>query len=118
MRNHADELERLENHVADRIILTFLAIQDSLDNQFGRIINTRNDARAEGTEGIETLGASALRKGRVLLDQLTCGNVIGAGVAENIVRRIGFRKLPCSVCRSRYPIHLHRQPCRHRNSVF
>ena len=47
MRDHADQLEWRENHVADRIILAFLTIQDSLDDKFVRVVDSGNNTRAE-----------------------------------------------------------------------
>ena len=47
MGDHADQFEWTENHVGNRIILAFLIVQNGFDNQFVRIVDTGNNARAE-----------------------------------------------------------------------
>lgn len=76
MGDHADQFEWTENHVCNRIVLAFLIVQDGLDNQFVRIVDSGNDARAERTEGIEAFCTGPLCEGRIFLDQLAGSNVI------------------------------------------
>ena len=84
-----DQLVRREEHVGDRIVLPLLAVQHGLDRQLHRV-DAGLDHRAEYAEGVETLGARPLLERLVLAQQVDGGDVVHAGVAEDVVAGLGF----------------------------
>src|ERR1700743_3099784 len=83
MREPADERRGVEDHIRDRIGLAFHAVDDRSHDQRGRI-KAGGDERPERAETVKTLGTCPLRKGLILSDQVGSGQVVDAGVAENV----------------------------------
>ena len=88
--NRGDQLVRREEHVGDRIVLPFLAVQDGLDRQFHRV-DAGRDHRTEHAEGVEAFRARPLLERLVLAQQIDGGDVVHAGVAEDIIAGLGLR---------------------------
>src|SRR3989344_1695365 len=76
-RNQAHDLRRLEDHVAHRVILPLLAIEQGLHVQVERV-QAGGDDRAEHAEGVEALGARPLGEARILLEYFGGGDVVDA----------------------------------------
>ena len=87
--DRGDQLVRREEHVGDRIVLALLAVQHGLDRQLHRI-DAGLDHRAEYAKGVKTLGARPLLERLVLAQQIDRGDVVHAGVAEDVVAGLGF----------------------------
>ena len=88
-RQEADQPVRLKDHVADRVVLALLAVEHGADRQTRRVEAGR-DHRAEHAERVEALGARPLGEGRVLGDEVGGGDVVDAGVAEDVVLGLGL----------------------------
>ncbi len=87
--NGGDQLVRREEHVGDRIVLPLLAVQDGPDRQLHRI-DAGRDHGTEHAEGVEALGARPLLERLVLAQEIDGGDVVHAGVAEDVVAGLGF----------------------------
>ena len=87
--DRGNQLVRREEHVGDRIVLPLLAVQHGLDRQLHRI-DAGRDHRAEHAEGVETLRARPLFERFVLAQEVDGGDVVHAGVAEDVVAGLGF----------------------------
>ena len=85
-----DQPVRREEHVGDRIVLPFLAVQDGLDRQLHRI-DAGRDHGTEHAEGVEALGTRPLLERLVLAQQIDGGDVVHAGVAEDVIAGLGLR---------------------------
>src|SRR6185437_12241462 len=88
-RHHGDELVRREEHVADRVVLPLLAVEDRADDELHRI-DAGGDHRAEHAEGVEALAARPLLEAWVLPEEIDGGHVVHAGVAEDVVASLGL----------------------------
>ncbi len=82
--NRSDELVRREEHIRDWIVLHFLAVEDSADDELRRV-DFRGDSRAEHPEGVKALCAGPLIKGGEFLHQVDGGDVVHAGIAEDVI---------------------------------
>ena len=89
--NRGDKLMGWEEHVGDRVVLPFLAVQDRFDRQFHRI-DVGRDHRPEYAKGVKTLRARPLFERFVLAQQIDGGDVVHAGIAEDIVAGLGFAR--------------------------
>jgi hypothetical protein len=87
--NRGDKLMGWEEHVGDRVVLPFLAVQDRFDRQFHRIDIGRN-YRPEYAKGVKTLRARPLFERFILAQQIDCGDIIHAGIAKDIVAGLRF----------------------------
>jgi len=83
---------RLEEKVGERIILSLAAVQRRANGGPGEV-SAGHDRRAKRAKGVIPFGARPLRKGRVEVKRLQCGDVVDASVAEDcccgVVRRYG-----------------------------
>src|SRR5258708_7561692 len=76
-------LPRRKDDVRKRIVLALLTVQNGLHRELARI-DLGLDTGTEHPEGVEALRARPLRKDRVLRDDLDRGDVVDAGIAENV----------------------------------
>ena len=88
--NRGDEFVRREKHVGDRIVLPLLAVQDGLDRQL-HWIDAGRDHRSEHAKCVEALGARPLLERFVLAQEIDGGDVVHAGIAEDIFAGLGLR---------------------------
>ena len=84
-----DQLVRREKHIGDRIVLPLLAVQDGSDRQLHRV-DAGRDHGAEHAKSIKTLGARPLLERLVLAQEIDGGDIVHAGIAEDIVAGLGF----------------------------
>ena len=89
--NGRDQFVRREEHVGDRIVLPLLAVEDGPDRQLHRIEAGR-DHRTEHAEGVEALGARPLLERFVLAQKVDGGDVVHAGVAEDVIAGLGLAR--------------------------
>ena len=85
----ANQPEGLKDHVADRVILSFVAVEHRFHHQ-RRHVEPGGDDRAVDAEGVEAFGPHPLGEGLVLADQLDGSDIVDAGIAKDIVRGVGL----------------------------
>src|SRR5262245_3145991 len=83
LREQADELDRRKEHIAYRVVLSLVAIENGPNAQ-AHGINTRRDYRSEDAKGVKALGAGPLGESRALVDYVRSRHVVHAGVAEDV----------------------------------
>ena len=85
MRQAAHEVSRLQEQVADGVVLAFPPVQFRPDGRRGEV-DIGGDDRPERPERVVTLGPRPLRKGRIGVERLQGGHIVHAGIAEDAVR--------------------------------
>src|SRR5258707_4562695 len=89
LRYRRHELVGRKEHVRHGIVLHFLAIENGANDKLGGVQPSR-DGGPEHTESVEALRARPLIESREFLHQIDGGDVVYAGVAEDVVLRLSF----------------------------
>ena len=95
-----DQRRHVENHVFGVPVLHHLAVEDGLDAERVRVGNlvARHQHRAKRTECVERFTAAPLAAAAALLP-VARTDVVGAGIAKHIVKRVGLRDIFTVSCR-------------------
>ena len=104
----AHQFLRRDNHIRERIVLTLHSIETG-DQPCLRPIQSVAMTGPRQPKVSMALRAAPLRKIGVLVQFAGGGHIVDAGVAEDVIARLVRAQRPCSVCRSRFPVHLHRR---------
>ena len=89
-----DQRRHIEDHVFGVPVLHHLAVEDGLDTERVRVGNlvARHQHRAKRTECVKRFTAAPLAAAATLLP-VARTDVVGAGIAKHIVKRVGLRDI-------------------------